>query len=1340
MSSARKPGRWQPSRSAVVVVSVALALAGNLATNTIRVSWRWWPLATWTSVAILCAVAIGIERARSSDDSPSRPARDLERITERLADVVKKQWTQEAVLRQLYQPMPLQVRWSSTGRPVAASRDVVLDEPAGNDWQQVPLQGDADEIVAAFRRLPHRQLVVLGQAGAGKSVLAMLLTLRLIEEIEPGQPVPVLLPIASWNPDAESVYDFLVRRLGEEYQFLGRHGEDGRTLAEVLVAHGRVLPVLDGMDELPADMHAQAVESLDRYAAPDRLLVVTCRSREYEQAVRSSGAVMSRSAVVEIEPVTVEQVIAFLSHPAPAKPRWQPVFEYLRAHPDSRLAQTLSTPLMVALARAAYWNPSRDPSALLTSGNSTALAQSLLDGFVRSVYENDQSGTRASGVRQSRSHPADDAGRWLGCLAYHLYLAGTRDLCWWQIRPGFLSRRPSRTRYALAAAFMLTAVIGGLAIGLVFGPWHVPPLSMVKSAWLVPAIWFTEVVALIVGASAFGIFRSMWPASYPPYIARQYRSSRQRRAHYIGVRMIFGVVFGLMAGIPVNALLGLAGGLAFGLAAMLIPDTCARTGGWRLGPRMTARVNLRNAINAAVRYGLAGGVIFAILARFTLGPSYALASGCIAALIYALAAAYSAGLWTWTRFRAAHILLATQGWLPWRLWAFLDDAHSRGALRQAGTTWQFRHALLQDHLARKTNLEHLRARADGGDSYAGRQLAELLAKHDRVDEAIIVLQTRADPDGLAASRIADLLARQGRVDEALTILQTRADVGDQDAGYRLVEFLAGQGREDELRARADTGDRDALHQAADLLAGQDRVDEAIDILRPCADDWAAGRRLAELLAGQGRVDEAIAVLRARADVGDRNAGHQLADLLAGQSRVDEAITLLRAPAYAGDRDAAWRLADLLAGQGQVDDAIAILRPCASDWAAAHRLADLLVGQGRVDEAIAVLRACADAGLGVARHQLADLLAGQGQVDQLRARADAGDHDAGQQLADLLAGQGQMDEAITFLRAPAYAGDRDAARRLAELLAGQGRTDELRARADAGDREAGYYLADLLARQGRLEEAIAVSRARADAGGWGAAHQLIELLVRQGRAEEAVSVARADTGPLMATCELAERLVGQGYAEEAIAILRSHAGDRDADCYLADLLAGQDHVDEAMAIVRLHADAGYWDASYRLAGLLAKQGRVDELSARAEAGDEWAGYQLADFLAGQGRVDEAMAILRPQADGGDRAAGSQLANLLAGQGRVDEAMAILRPRAEAGDEWAGYQLADLLADQGRVDEAMAILRPHANAGDTRAARQINELVARRRYHRPHEPRRESLPPSTPRQFGSGSRTG
>jgi hypothetical protein len=43
--------------------------------------------------------------------------------------------------------------------------------------------------------------------------------------------------------------------------------------------------------------------------------------------------------------------------------------------------------------------------------------------------------------------------------------------------------------------------------------------------------------------------------------------------------------------------------------------------------------------------------------------------------------------------------LPLQGRLPWRVTAFLEDAHQRGVLRQSGAVYLFRHALLHEHLA-----------------------------------------------------------------------------------------------------------------------------------------------------------------------------------------------------------------------------------------------------------------------------------------------------------------------------------------------------------------------------------------------------------------------------------------------------------------------------------------------------------------------------------------------------------------------------------------------------------------------------------------------------------------
>jgi hypothetical protein len=52
-------------------------------------------------------------------------------------------------------------------------------------------------------------------------------------------------------------------------------------------------------------------------------------------------------------------------------------------------------------------------------------------------------------------------------------------------------------------------------------------------------------------------------------------------------------------------------------------------------------------------------------------------------------------------FRRTARQLARTGGLPWRLTAFLEDAHRLGVLRQAGTVYQFRHARLRDRLVER---------------------------------------------------------------------------------------------------------------------------------------------------------------------------------------------------------------------------------------------------------------------------------------------------------------------------------------------------------------------------------------------------------------------------------------------------------------------------------------------------------------------------------------------------------------------------------------------------------------------------------------------------------------
>jgi hypothetical protein len=67
--------RWHPSPARTVVVSVVLASVINLATNTVNVTWRWWPAVVWTTVVILLLASVSVEYSHRREVIAGTPTR-----------------------------------------------------------------------------------------------------------------------------------------------------------------------------------------------------------------------------------------------------------------------------------------------------------------------------------------------------------------------------------------------------------------------------------------------------------------------------------------------------------------------------------------------------------------------------------------------------------------------------------------------------------------------------------------------------------------------------------------------------------------------------------------------------------------------------------------------------------------------------------------------------------------------------------------------------------------------------------------------------------------------------------------------------------------------------------------------------------------------------------------------------------------------------------------------------------------------------------------------------------------------------------------------------------------
>jgi hypothetical protein len=545
-----------------------------------------------------------------------------------------QQWKVEATVGGLYDPYLLPLRWSLTRRPVASA---VPPTP-------ILSTGTSEHLVDAFVSLPRKRLILLGAPGTGKTVTAVTLVLELLNrrDADRAMPVPVLLSPASWNPQVERLQDWITERLRAEYPALsaGRYGADA---AARLVRAGLIMPVLDGLDELPLHARIAAIDALDRETPSDSAFVVTSRPIEYEEAIHTSGRPLFGAAVLELHPVMLVDAIAFLSASGISNDqRWQGVLGHLRENSYTPLAQAFATPLMVWLAREIYRNPSTNPEELLSFPDAAAIERHLLNALIPVVYRRRPSSGEEHGPRYS----PEVARKWLTTLAHLLDAQHTRDLAWWCLNRA-LPLGQVRLLFG-SASVILTATAAGLlgwsATSLLAG---LPFLG-----WLLGG-----------GAAGAAVVVTVTVPPSPPL----------RRLRALRGRQVMGVLLGLRVQVNVT------------------PSA---------DPLVVLRADRRATLIPPLAVGLVVGLAVGLGAGMATTPAVGLVGGLIAgALVTVLALLLSLRRSAWAQFVVTRFWLAMRGYLPLKLLRFLDNAHRRGVLRRTGAVYQFRLAMLQDLLA-----------------------------------------------------------------------------------------------------------------------------------------------------------------------------------------------------------------------------------------------------------------------------------------------------------------------------------------------------------------------------------------------------------------------------------------------------------------------------------------------------------------------------------------------------------------------------------------------------------------------------------------------------------------
>jgi transcriptional regulator with XRE-family HTH domain len=675
----------------------------------------------------------------------------LETAADKLAELVREQWTREATARRLFYPTPILLAWRWSHRAVTG----LVTEAVGNttDARFPPLPGisqvtasmvrcgKAADLFHVYAGLDSGRLLLLGPPGAGKTASAIRVVLdalahrqALDEPRRRSVPVPVLMTLHGWDPIRQPLRDWLTGRLVRDYPFLRTRTASGN-LAGRLIDSGRIAAILDGLDDLPEGLRAVAIQAMSEQVA--FRLILLSRTDELVAAVAVGH--LPGAAALELLPVTAVEAATYIARcqVSPLPQPWRRLVDHLAGSPSDALAEALRTPLMLTLLRDTYQAGDNIDELLDTAvfDSREAIADHLLDRVLLAAYR-----PKAGGPRPG--YAVRDVERWLRYVARRMTQDGVRDLAWWRI----VDWAP------VAGRVIATTLIGGITAAI---PFSIAFSTLLPTA---DAIAVGGAVGFIFGV-AFGIAAIV--GSHQPY------GSRNRRI--IG-GAAFGITVGLAVGLMFAAVLsnriGFAAGAAFGIANSFIGA------GARAAPQRLGRLRLRNLLsfrNVAfgVTYGATGGVIAAYADGPILGMTAGIAVAIVAPTAYAIAYPSSdisrgpvnpVGSWrsdvqyclvtgvllgclfgavfaaffvasfgertglgiggaifilvmlavplgglmggsaVWPFFLCI-VQLWIRGLVPLRLLRFLEDACDRHVLRTTGPVYQFRHARLQDRLA-----------------------------------------------------------------------------------------------------------------------------------------------------------------------------------------------------------------------------------------------------------------------------------------------------------------------------------------------------------------------------------------------------------------------------------------------------------------------------------------------------------------------------------------------------------------------------------------------------------------------------------------------------------------